>query len=386
MAGIYLVSDTRERAVHGCIETVFGPANVPRTISQINTGDFLICRREAGDPEPEILACVERKTLPDLASSIRDGRIDNRQKMMDLRDRTGCQLYFFIEGPAFPKPTWKVSRFPYSTLQSTMTSLMVRDGVHVVKTPNEMGTALRLLDFVKSFARNPIPFRQAAPPDLVAGGTEPRRETQRLVVPSQLTGLVQKTDKMIACEMWARLPGISFSTAEVLTRQFAAACLVCGRVASGKLDGLRTAGGRVLVKKGRASLQALRAGRAAAAESKLLSGIPGISTGMAGGILKNTDLRSLIRMGVAGLSDVLISQRNREVRLGEKRGAKIWRILHYVEVESSSAAADPQTPAADPQIPAADPQIPAADPQIPAAARVVAEPLPDLDELLDSLP
>ena len=85
MSHTYLVSDTRERHVHGFIETLFDQAGSACMVAQINTGDYLICRRLAGG-QPEILACIERKSLKDFAASFKDGRYENRLKMLDLKN------------------------------------------------------------------------------------------------------------------------------------------------------------------------------------------------------------------------------------------------------------------------------------------------------------
>lgn len=335
MTHTYLVSDTREHHVHAFIENMFDEVGAAYTVAQINTGDYLICRRLSGG-QPEILACIERKSLKDFAASFKDGRYENRLKMLDLRDKTGCQLYFFVEGPAYPKPTWKVSRIPYGSILSAMTNMMLRDGIHVVQTENEMGTAQRLLDFVRGFEKTDVPYTYPlADEDEVVGGA-PRRSVEITAdgVPLMVMGAIEKCDDLLVVEVWAKLTGVSMPTAQVVADSFSVADLVTGQVTLEELDALRTRGGRQLVKKGKASLRALRRG-AQKEEIKILSGIPGISPAMATQILTTggaggtpVTLSAFLAYGPGAMAATSIRQKGRTVRLGDARAERIHRLMH----------------------------------------------------------
>jgi len=358
MAQTYLVADTRERHVHGFIRTLFGQAGAGQLVSQINTGDYLVCRRLAGG-QPEILACIERKTLKDFAASFKDGRYLNRNKMMALRDKTGCQLYFFVEGPAFPKPSRRVSRVPYSSILSAMTNVMVRDGIHVVQTENEPGTAQRLLDFVCAFEKTNVPYRyplaQGAPlreaKDGAGGGA----------VPSPVVGTIEEDDSILVAKVWAKLAGIALPTALVVSTRFSVADLVGGRVSDERLAGLRTAGGRQLAKPGKTSLTALRRG-AQKEETRVLSGVPGISPAIAAQLLsagpdkEPVRLSALLALGRAGVAAATISQKGRTVRLGDARAERICRLLSYRAGEEAPDAVKKLEPHPPPDAASALPQ------------------------------
>lgn len=353
MTRTYLVSDTRERHVHGFIETLFDQAGAGYTVAQINTGDYLICRRQAGGA-PKILACIERKALKDFAASFKDGRYGNRLKMLDLRDKTGCQLYFFVEGPAFPKPTWKISRIPYGCIRSAMTKMMIRDGIHVVQTENEMGTAQRLLDFVRGFEKTDGPYtyplseaaREEDGADCGATGGDARggeaSARNATGVPEIVMGTVEKSDDLLVVEVWAKLPGISFPTAQAVADAFSVAGLVSGQVSLDELDALRTRSGRQLVKTGKASLRALRRG-VQKAEITILSGIPGISPAMAAQILTTggaggapVTLGAFLAYGPGAMASTSIRQKGRAVRLGDARAERIRRLMHYCTSEAAA--------------------------------------------------
>jgi len=345
----YLVSDTRERHVLGFIENLFDPTGITRTVAQINTGDYLICRRFAGG-QPEILACFERKSLKDFASTFNDGRYENRLKMLDLRDKTGCQLYFIVEGPPFPKPTWTVpgSRTPYGNILSSMTNMMIREGIHVVQTKDEMGTAQRLLDFVRSFTAIQIPYtypilKEAEAAPTVDGGAEPA--VNPTGVPPMVLGLIEKSNSLLTVEIWARLTGISIVTAQSFVNAFTVADLVSGRVTLEELDAVRTASGRQITKAGKTSVRGLRRG-VQKEEIKVLSGVPGISPAMATQILttggkdgKTISLKEFLEYGRGVMATAMIKQKGRTVRLGDARAERILRLMNY----SAPEAEEPDT-------------------------------------------
>lgn len=350
----YLISDTRERYIHGFIDTLFDKAtDIQHTISQINTGDYLICNKVDGE-EPEILACIERKTLKDFAASFKDGRYENRLKMLDLRDKTGCQLYFFVEGPAFPKSTWKVNRIPYGNILSAMTNMMIRDGIHIVQTENEMGTAQRLLDFTRSFENVDIPylfkvnrkqslltdtenhFPQIKPDDEITKNQENITDIcggKEQYIPVIMNGTVEKDISQIACEMWAKLPGISITTAKILLEWFSVYDLISGETSICTINEIKTAGGRKLTKKNKSSIIALHK-NFRNEEIKILSGVPNISKAMATQLLYNLSLTEFIKNDIDEMSDILIQQKSRNVRLGKTRAERIIKLMNYKKQES----------------------------------------------------
>ena len=377
MTSTYLIVDCRERFVLPFIETDFGAAGESFTTHQINTGDYLICRASAGSTTPEILTCIERKTLKDFASSFKDGRYLNRKKMLALRAQHGCQLYFFVEGTAFPSLSRKICRVPYSAILAAMTNMMLRDGIHIVQTQNEAHTSQRLLDFVKALRRIEIPFRVEHPaPNTISdiGETESaaQADPRLLAIPEPVTGLVARSDEDICVCVWSRLRNVSIVTGKVLTRAFSVADLVSGRVASQTVASLRSPANRLLGKRTLNSIEALRKGDRVA-ETKVLSGVPGVSPAMAAQVLQNQSLRELLAHGTGAVAAIAIKQKGRTVRLGATRAARICRLLRWQagQTDPASAAAALNT-LLDP-MPRPDPTNAAT---VERAACLVPEPVP----------
>ena len=85
-----LIIDDRERSIYPYLETEL--YNIEYIIKRINIGDYSII-----DDSNKIIVCFERKTLEDLASSIKDGRYGNKESMIELREKTNCKLFYIIE-------------------------------------------------------------------------------------------------------------------------------------------------------------------------------------------------------------------------------------------------------------------------------------------------
>src|SRR5882762_5214242 len=90
-----LIIDTRESAV-SCHKDAF--TMITTEIAQIAVGDYAILR-QFGEQET-IIAIFERKTYPDYGASLKDGRHQNKDKLLALRRKTNCRVFYIMEGHA----------------------------------------------------------------------------------------------------------------------------------------------------------------------------------------------------------------------------------------------------------------------------------------------
>jgi hypothetical protein len=321
----YLIADARERAVIPFIETEFQEHAF--TVKQVTTADYIICRSEAAGAV--VLAAIERKSHADFSASFKDGRHANIAKMTALRAATGCTLLYFVEGPAFLSPTTNVGGIPFGNIIAAMTKMMVCDGIFVVQTENEAHTAKRLLGFVRAFDAAPVPLSQTQP----STGIEP------CPVPDVLTARAEETDDEAAVLVWARLDGISVTTAKILTRAFSVAELASQSVTVDRIRALRSENGRSISKEAVESLLHVRSEASAGPHRphgprdpvsvKLVSGIKNITPAMATQLIDATG-------GLAGLcespclAEVMIKQKARSVKFGNARADRVQRVLRYV--------------------------------------------------------
>jgi hypothetical protein len=308
----YLIADARERAVIPFIEAEFPHAFV---VKQVTTADYLVC--EVLDGDAVVLAAIERKTHEDFAASFKDGRHENVAKMTALRAQTGCALFYFVEGPAFPPTTTRFGGIPFGNILAAMTRMMVCDGIFVVQTEGAAHTAKRLADFVGAFgaAGAPGPGAFHAP--------------MELAVPEILTARAEGTLAAAAACVWARLPGISVVTGELVTRAFSVAELAARTVTDDAVRALTTATGRPINKDAVASLLGVRDGVAALA-ALLVSGIQGITPAMAATLLDATGGLAPLCADPC-LAAVKLAQKTRHVQFGKPRAERVQRVLNYKE-------------------------------------------------------
>lgn len=348
VSDVYLIVDTRERNVIPFLEDAL--QEYAHVVAQVNTGDYLICRKGAPGQPPTILAVIERKTYADFAASFKDGRYENLDKMLAMRARTGCQLFFFVEGPAFPSPGRRFARIPYESILAAMTKLPIQHGVFVVLTEDESHTAKRLTDHLRCFDAVSAPYTGGGMPvntpvaantptddtaddtaDDTMDDTTDADDAQGLVVPDAILGLVAESDSAAATNAWARLRGISVVLGKILTREFTVAELAGQRVTLAQIGALKTATGRAINKDAAASLLAVRAGSLEHA-TKVVSGLRGVTPAVATTILQAVGgLARLCDAPLATVEAVPLQQKSRCIRLGKARAERIRRILHFKE-------------------------------------------------------
>lgn len=353
---VYLVIDDRERHVAPHIEMVCLAR--PYMVHRLRVGDFMHCRAAADRSQPpKILANVERKTLIDFAASFKDDRYGNLEKQLQLRRDTGCQLWWVVEGKnAFPDPTTRYGRIPYTAIQSAMDHMRIRHGVQVLLTRDEMHTAQRMVDLLESYATVP-PEYAIVPVDLAAAApaaaaiaaafTDASAEAaaavaaaaaplpdilaaHELAPPDPTQGHIEQSDEALATAMWSTLRGISAVLGRLLTREFSVYDLVySGAVSNERIAALKTVTGRTINKDAAASLRALKSGREEESR-RILTGIPGISDALAAAILTSAKtLRQLCAYDRATIELIPVVQKTRTIKMGPARADKIWRFLRY---------------------------------------------------------
>lgn len=127
--------DDRERYVIKNLE-VFKDINIK--VERITVGDYAVIYKGL------LLAIIERKTLTDLAASIKDGRMDNNDKLLYARENTGCSVIYIIEGSPFSSLQKKYGRIPFKALLGKIDSLRFRHNVKIIWTKDCASTADRL--------------------------------------------------------------------------------------------------------------------------------------------------------------------------------------------------------------------------------------------------
>jgi ERCC4-type nuclease len=193
-----LIVDDRENAVIPYFKKY---DNFTIQVQRIQIGDYVITQND------RILFCIERKSWADLAASIKDGRSTNINKMISLREQTGCKLLYLLEGKSRYAATKKFGRIPYKNLQSHLDHLVMRDNVFVIHANDQEDSVNRLTEFMTNYLSLQVPNTEIA----VIGGTNTDNKLKIL------TAVVPKTDAEIISNMWSAIPNITEKTAALFS-------------------------------------------------------------------------------------------------------------------------------------------------------------------------
>jgi len=140
-----ILVDDREKAIIPFMESVSEKYHIDYKIQRNTVGDYVIVYKGY------ILLVIERKTWNDLSASMRDGRKANIEKLINLRESTGCQIAYLIEGNATPSLDKKYGRLPVRNLRAHLDHLAFRDGVHMIYSKDEEYTAGRLFELAQNY-------------------------------------------------------------------------------------------------------------------------------------------------------------------------------------------------------------------------------------------
>ena len=127
--------DNREKSLIPLIETIFtNNESIYVQVVTLDIGDIIIKTDEGID-----LLVIERKSLNDLASSIKDGRYVEQSLRLDSLELPNHNIIYLLEGNLITfKNKYKINK---ETLLSSIVSLQYFKGFSVIRTMSVMETA-----------------------------------------------------------------------------------------------------------------------------------------------------------------------------------------------------------------------------------------------------
>jgi ERCC4-type nuclease len=370
-----LLIDNRERAVLPFLDMEMKGYNYSH--HQLNTGDFLIVKSSENDKNNfNIIACIERKTYADLASSFRDGRYKSEiYKMVQMRKETGCKLFLFLEGVAFPSPSRSFQRIPYSCILGAINKLMIRNNIFVIQVENERHTARKLNELlttynlveieniilqkgIKEGGKNTeeniekenikeenIEEKNTEEENIEEKNTEEENiekntekntdkntEEEKKNTPSiiaegktikSLTKRIIKTNEELILKSWSNLRGISIVLGRILMNKFSIKHFMLNTTIE-EIKELKTAFGKKINKDAMDSLIKVKNGNFPLC-AKMLSATGGLSLDYASKILKIKSLYEICQNteNIAFLSNIIINNK----KIGIKKSENINKLL-----------------------------------------------------------
>lgn len=204
-----LIVDDRERAVIKYFDEV-----LKVKVDRITVGDYAFAYNG------KVLVTVERKSLSDLASSIKDGRMDNNIKLLDAQKKHGCKILYIIEGPAYPSLNRKFSRMPYKCLQGKLDSLLFRHDIKIIWTKNAEHTAKRLTGLFKKLTKM---VNEGVFGDICGAGE--KEDPNKIIKAKHTVSLDQVLLKMLT-----KIPNMSYKSAMASIKKYSPIQLMTGQI------------------------------------------------------------------------------------------------------------------------------------------------------------
>ena len=147
--------DYRETELHNeCMKTLCNYKNITIITENLPIGDIIICNDDGVES-----IIIERKSLNDLASSIRDGRYNEQSYRLDKCDIHNHNIIYLIEG-VLSKYKPKITGHPTKTaLLSSMVSINHFKGFSLYRTTDTSESAEWILNMAdKLCKKNKAPY------------------------------------------------------------------------------------------------------------------------------------------------------------------------------------------------------------------------------------
>lgn len=194
------------------------------TKANLDIGDF---KFELG--KKKIL--IERKTVDDLISSIKDGRYKEQKYRLMNEQRNNTIVIYLIEGDI-----WKSKKFKPDTLYSAIVNTMIRDNIHVYISKDIEHTVLFLTKIYKQMEKNKEAFiKDVTPPN------EEDTSYAQFIKPNKKANI---TPKICYINQLCQIPGISYKYAVGITDVYPTMKILVN-TSHEELSGLRVNGRRV---------------------------------------------------------------------------------------------------------------------------------------------
>ena len=232
---INIIIDDRERHVMPYFNEFVMPPNITYAVDRITYGDYSVLYKE------NILFVIERKTWKDLASSIRDGRKENVNKLLKLRTDTGCQILYLIEGNPIPSADTKFCRIPYKALRSHLDHLAFRDNIHIVHSKDIKNTVSRIVELITNYLT-------ISPSPLLKFDTLPLEIQEQGSI--KLKEKIQKSPESLIYKIWCCIPNITEKTACLfIDEKYHISDLILGKITKDKIYSMKYTNGYIIGKR-----------------------------------------------------------------------------------------------------------------------------------------
>lgn len=313
-----LIIDDRERAIIPFFKNEY--ENIEIEVKRIQIGDYVIMQ---GD---KILFCIERKSLTDLSASIKDGRTKNVDKLIALREQTGCKVLYLIESQKIRyKSSKRFARIPFKNLQSKIDHLIMRDNIFIIHSTNEEDTVARLIEFCTNYLSL----------NIIGGDKEiftNKDEEDVIDEINLLTVTTKKTDLQIIYNLWSQIPNITTKTASLFIDKYHISDLFLGNISKEEISTMRYPNGTIIGKRATKILAVIDNDKYENYKHycNILAELPMITKKTAAKILLQVTFNDLLS-GFLSETEIENIQKTPNVRVGKTAAANIYKYLVSVK-------------------------------------------------------
>lgn len=108
----------------------------------LELGDIQFLQKNKNNQENDILMIIERKTIKDLASSIKDGRyMEQKQRLLSYRNKYPyVKIAYILEGYYSFSTEFTCNNMGNKPLSGSIINMMLRDNIHIWVVHNEKET------------------------------------------------------------------------------------------------------------------------------------------------------------------------------------------------------------------------------------------------------
>lgn len=169
----------------------------------------------------KVVLIIERKSLDDLAASIKDGRY--REQKLRLK-ASGLEFVYLLEGIVRKTtPQSKINRLPTKTVVSSMINMCVRDKIRMLSTPSLHHTLYFLHQLYEKLQKKPDLF--VTDGTSVIGGAVTLDEATRCIIRSEKKQ--NMTPRMCSIAQFAQIPSVSRVIAKGLVELYGSVYGLC---------------------------------------------------------------------------------------------------------------------------------------------------------------
>jgi ERCC4-type nuclease len=180
-------------------------------VANLPIGDVILCDEEGIEK-----VVIERKSISDLAASIKDGRYEEQSYRLNGLSNANHNIIYIVEGDLNRAQTFK-GRVDKSVLYSAIFSLNYYKGFSVLRTQNLEETANLVCHMIYKLKKGILEKKQPYYQDGIISNTSEEKEYCNVVKKVKKENI---TSNNIGEIMLSQIPGVSSTTAMALMKQF----------------------------------------------------------------------------------------------------------------------------------------------------------------------